>query len=120
MRSSAIAFCLVAVAASLAGMGSAAAQPPAAHPAASSNAAWLPGEAPVLVDINHASRETLKTLPGIGDAEADRIIAARPYKTKAELVTRKVLPEGVFVTLKGQVTVQLKPTRPTKAHKPKP
>jgi len=37
-----------------------------------------------------ANREQLKTLPGIGDAEAGRIIAGRPYDSKADLVGRKV------------------------------
>jgi competence protein ComEA len=37
-----------------------------------------------LVDINSASKAELKALPGIGDAEADRIIAARPYPSKTK------------------------------------
>ena len=32
-----------------------------------------------LVDINSASKAELKKLPGINDAEADKIIAGRPY-----------------------------------------
>jgi DNA uptake protein ComE-like DNA-binding protein len=53
-----------------------------------------------LVDINSANREKLKTLPGIGDAEADRIIAGRPYLTKEDLAVNKVLPTGVYLSLK--------------------
>lgn len=67
-----------------------------------------------LVDINSASRKDLKTLPGIGDAEADRIIACRPFLTKADLVTKKVLPAGPFLTLKDRV-VAVQKSRPKAA-----
>jgi DNA uptake protein ComE-like DNA-binding protein len=56
-----------------------------------------------LVDINSASRRELKTLPGIGDAEADKIVANRPYLTKTELVTKQVLPTGPYLSLKSRI-----------------
>lgn len=63
-----------------------------------------PPPAPVkLVDINRAGRKELMTLPGIGAAEADRIIANRPYMTKADLVGKQVLPMGPYLSLKNQV-----------------
>ena len=65
-----------------------------------------------LVDINSASRAELKTLPGIGDAEADRIIKGRPYLSKAELVTRNVMPEGVYVSLKKQIIAKQPSNKP--------
>lgn len=55
------------------------------------------------VDINKASRSELKTLPGVGDAEADKIIAGRPFLTKVDLITRGILPEGVYVSIKNQI-----------------
>jgi DNA uptake protein ComE-like DNA-binding protein len=61
-----------------------------------------------LVDINSASRAELKTLPGIGDAEAAKIIAARPYLSKADLATNNVLPTGVYIALKDRIIA--KPT----------
>lgn len=70
-------------------------------PAASSKPATASQLKPV--DINSASRAELKTLPGIGDAEADRIIAGRPYLSKAELVSRNVMPEGVYISLRKQL-----------------
>ncbi len=67
-----------------------------------------------LVDINSASRKDLMALPGIGAAEADRIIACRPFLTKADLVTKKVLPAGPFLTLKDRV-VAVQKSRPKAA-----
>jgi competence protein ComEA len=52
------------------------------------------------VDLNSANRKELMTLPGIGAAEADRIIANRPYLTKTDLVTKSVLPVGPFLSLR--------------------
>ena len=61
-----------------------------------------------LVDINSASKKELKTLPGIGDAEADKIIAGRPYFSKAILVTENILPRGVYENLKTLVIAKQK------------
>jgi len=55
------------------------------------------------VDINSANRAQLKRLPGIGDAEAERIVAGRPYLSKADLVTRQVLPAGVFQSIRHRI-----------------
>jgi len=49
-----------------------------------------------LVDINTASREQLERLPSIGVAIAPRIIRGRPYKTKRELLTRKILGASAY------------------------
>ncbi|NRF71076.1 helix-hairpin-helix domain-containing protein [Aquincola sp. S2] len=74
---------------------------------AAAPAARLPA-APALVDINSAGRAELKTLPGIGDAEAERIVAHRPYLTKADLVLTKALPAGVYLQIKGRVIARQK------------
>lgn len=58
------------------------------------------------IDVNHASREELKTLPGITDAYADAIIAKRPYKTKAELATKNAIPKGTFQSIRKLVAAK--------------
>lgn len=56
-----------------------------------------------LVDINSAGKAELKKLPGVGDAQADKIIAGRPYLSKAKLVTQEVLPRETYEGLKALV-----------------
>ncbi|WP_043483321.1 ComEA family DNA-binding protein [Geothrix fermentans] len=58
------------------------------------------------VDINSATKDQLKTLPGITDAYADKIIAGRPYKSKAFLVTNNVIPESLFQTLRTRIVAR--------------
>ncbi len=82
--------------------GAAVATPASAAPAASTSASKKAATAK-LVDINSAGRAQLKTLPGIGDAEADRIIAGRPYRSKTDLATHKVLPTGVYLSLRHRI-----------------
>lgn len=56
-----------------------------------------------LVDINGATSEELKKLPGIGDAEAAKIIAGRPYGSKAHLVSRNIIAGDIYEGLKKQL-----------------
>jgi DNA uptake protein ComE-like DNA-binding protein len=56
-----------------------------------------------LVDINSASKAELKSLTGIDAATADKIIAGRPYKSKAFLVSNKIITIGEYEIIKGQI-----------------
>ena len=56
-----------------------------------------------LVDINSAGKAELKSLPGIGDAEADKIIAGRPYLSKANLATHNVISREAYEALKSRI-----------------
>jgi hypothetical protein len=59
-----------------------------------------------LVDINGATAEQLKKLPGITDAEAQRIIANRPYGSKVWLVTNGVIGEGPYTNIKHLIVAK--------------
>ncbi len=62
-----------------------------------------------LVDINSAKKEELKTLPGIGDAQAEKIIAGRPYGSKAHLITQNVVDRATYDAVNKLVVA--KPTK---------
>jgi DNA uptake protein ComE-like DNA-binding protein len=58
------------------------------------------------LDINSASAEDLKTIPGIGDAYAKKIVDGRPYKRKDELVQKKVVPQATYDKIKDQIVAK--------------
>lgn len=70
-----------------------------------------------LVDINSATRDELKKLPGISDAEANKIIADRPFLTKAHLQTHNIVTPMVYQGLRHLVVARQKQAPATKAGK---
>ena len=58
-----------------------------------------------LLDLNAASEEELIALKGIGPVLASRILENRPYATKIDLISRRVIPDGAYEQIKYLVTV---------------
>jgi len=61
-----------------------------------------------LIDINSASANDLKVLPGIGDARAAAIVSGRPYKGKDDLVSKKIIPQNVYNNIKDRIVARQK------------
>ena len=61
-----------------------------------------------LLDINSATTEQLKALPGIGDAYAEKIIKGRPYTSKDELVKKHILPRAAYEQIKYKIIARQK------------
>jgi competence protein ComEA len=59
-----------------------------------------------LLDINTATAEQLKALPGIGEAYAEKIIQGRPYARKDELVQKNILSRGKYEGIKYKIVAK--------------
>lgn len=92
-----------------------AAQPAATQPAKPPSKTSPPAKKPKLVEINSASLAQLKTVPGIGDAEAQSIIKNRPYNTRSHMVTKGALSYGTYLAVKDYL--QVVPPDPKKGKK---
>ena len=55
------------------------------------------------LDINTATADQLKALPGIDAATAQKIIAGRPYHGKNDLVSKNIITKTEYDSIKDQI-----------------
>lgn len=57
-----------------------------------------------LLNINTASASQLDSLPQIGKVRSEAIVKNRPYKSTDELVSKKVITQGIYDKIKSMIT----------------
>jgi len=59
-----------------------------------------------LVDLNSATEQELKALPGVSEVDSTKIIRGRPYADKSQLVSRHVVSEATYDKIKDHVVAK--------------
>jgi competence protein ComEA len=57
------------------------------------------------LNVNGASATDFARLPGVSAAQARAIVKGRPYRSKEELVKRKILPASLYEQIKANLFV---------------
>ena len=78
--------------------------PPASTPPATHEKHMAKAHAAPRININTATKEELMGLPGITDETADKLMAARPFKSKSQLVSKKILTKEEYSKISSMIT----------------
>jgi DNA uptake protein ComE-like DNA-binding protein len=66
---------------------------------------WNTDQHPV-VDVNEASEHQLLELPGVSTQDAHKIIQARPYRDKHDLVSKGVISDDLYSRIEDRITAK--------------
>jgi len=61
---------------------------------------------PSVVDLNTGNQADLRSLPGLSEEDARKIISGRPYKSTHELVARGIISEEKFREIGNRIVVK--------------
>jgi hypothetical protein len=98
----AVAFGLVIPLIALAQQTPQASTPPAGTPPAAHHSSKP--HTPPKININTATKEQLMTLPGMTDDSVDKLIAARPFKSKDQLVQKNIVTKEEYKKIDAKIT----------------
>jgi DNA uptake protein ComE-like DNA-binding protein len=80
------------------------------HHTTSTSTSSTKSTAPKL-DLNTASAEELAKLPGLDAAKADKIVADRPYKSRSDLVNKKIITKSEYSKIENHIMVKSSSTK---------
>jgi len=69
------------------------------------------------LDLNTATKDQLMSLPGVTDADAQKILDGRPYRAKNQLLSKGIISKDEYAKIKGQIVAHRSKTAKTNAMK---